>query len=40
MAEDRRKAHDAGCDSYLAKPAEPRVVAAEVARVLLGTGQG
>lgn len=34
MAEDRQKAHDAGCDFYLAKPAEPRVVAAEVARIL------
>lgn len=34
MAEDRRLAAEAGCDSYLAKPAEPRQVLAEVERML------
>lgn len=34
MAEDRRKATEAGCDSYLAKPIEPRRVLEEVRRVL------
>ena len=34
MAEDRRRAEEAGCDGYLAKPVEPRVVVEEVARVL------
>lgn len=34
MAEDRRLAEEAGCDSYLAKPAEPRQVLAEVQRML------
>lgn len=34
MAEDRRLAAEAGCDSYLAKPAEPRQVLAEVQRML------
>lgn len=36
MAEDRRLAAEAGCDSYLAKPAEPRRVLAEVQRLLGG----
>ncbi len=34
MADDRRLAMEAGCDSYLAKPAEPRRVLAEVQRML------
>lgn len=34
MAEDRHRAAEAGCDSYLAKPAEPRQVLAEVRRML------
>lgn len=34
MASDRQKASDAGCSSYLSKPAEPRAVVAEVGRVL------
>ncbi|HEU4884751.1 MAG TPA: response regulator [Longimicrobium sp.] len=32
--EDRQAAHDAGCISFLAKPVEPRRVAAEVGRIL------
>jgi two-component system cell cycle response regulator DivK len=36
MAEDRRKAEEAGCDGYLAKPVEPRRVLEEVRRVLDG----
>ncbi len=36
MTEDRRLATEAGCDSYLAKPAEPREVLAEVQRMLSG----
>ena len=32
LASDRAKAEEAGCDGYLAKPAEPRRVAAEVER--------
>ena len=32
MASDREKALEAGCDGYLAKPVEPRQVAAEVER--------
>jgi two-component system cell cycle response regulator DivK len=32
--EDRQAAHDAGCVSFLAKPVEPRCVAAEVRRIL------
>jgi CheY-like chemotaxis protein len=31
---DRERAFDAGCDSYIPKPAEPRVVVAEVRKVL------
>jgi CheY-like chemotaxis protein len=34
MTEDRRLAKEAGCDSYLPKPAEPRQVLAEVQRML------
>jgi two-component system cell cycle response regulator DivK len=34
MAEDRDLAAEAGCDSYVAKPAEPRQVLAEVQRML------
>jgi two-component system cell cycle response regulator DivK len=32
--EDRQKALSAGCDAYIAKPATPRVVAEEVARLI------
>jgi CheY-like chemotaxis protein len=39
--EDRQAAHDAGCISFLAKPVEPRRVAAEVGRILaIGTATG
>ena len=34
LAEDRERAHGAGCDGYLAKPVEPRKVLAEVQRFL------
>ena len=34
MLEDKQKARDAGCDSYLSKPAEPRALAAEIGRIL------
>ena len=34
LAEDRVKAAEAGCDSYLSKPAEPKQVVAEVRRML------
>jgi CheY-like chemotaxis protein len=34
MPEDRILAAEAGCDAYLAKPAEPRRVAAEVQRLI------
>lgn len=34
MAEDRLHAAEAGCDAYLSKPAEPKRVAAEVARLI------
>jgi two-component system, cell cycle response regulator DivK len=34
MREDRAAAAEAGCVAFLAKPAEPRAVAAEVGRVL------
>jgi two-component system cell cycle response regulator DivK len=34
MAEDRQRAADAGCESYLAKPVEPRKVVEEVERLL------
>lgn len=36
MLEDRQKARDAGCDFYLPKPAEPRLLAAEIDRILSG----
>jgi CheY-like chemotaxis protein len=32
LASDQQKAVDAGCDGYIAKPAEPRVVLGEVQR--------
>ena len=32
LASDREKAMDIGCDGYIDKPAEPRLVLAEVAR--------
>jgi two-component system, cell cycle response regulator DivK len=34
LASDRQKAIDVGCDDYIAKPAEPRVVLAAVQRHL------
>ncbi|MBB4636584.1 response regulator [Longimicrobium terrae] len=34
MAEDRQRAAEAGCDAYLAKPAEPKQVLAEVQRLI------
>jgi CheY-like chemotaxis protein len=34
LSEDRRRATEAGCDSYLSKPAEPKRVLAEVQRML------
>lgn len=34
MAEDRIRAAEAGCDGYLAKPAEPKAVVSEVRRLL------
>ena len=34
MAEDRRRAEEAGADAYLAKPVEPRRVVEEVERLL------
>lgn len=34
LASDRKLAFDAGADGYLAKPAEPRAVMAEVNRIL------
>lgn len=34
LASDQQKAYDAGCDGYIAKPAEPRVVLAAVERYL------
>ena len=34
MAEDRIRAAEAGCDGYLAKPAEPKEVVSEVRRLL------
>lgn len=39
MAEDRAAAEAAGCASFLAKPVEPRKVAAEVGRVLAARGR-
>ena len=40
MDADRRKAAEAGCDGYLAKPVEPRRVAEEVERVLAALRAG
>lgn len=34
MAEDRKRAADAGCDAYIAKPAEPWYVASVVERLV------
>ena len=34
LASDQQKAFDAGCDGYIAKPAEPRVVLAAVERYI------
>jgi len=34
MADDERRAAEAGCDHYLAKPISPKKVVAEVARIL------
>lgn len=34
LATDRARAEEVGCDGYLAKPVEPRVVLAEVRRFL------
>lgn len=34
MIEDRERAHEAGCDGYLAKPVEPKIVAATIAEFL------
>lgn len=34
--EDRVSAREAGCDAYILKPAEPRDVVAEIARMLAG----
>jgi CheY-like chemotaxis protein len=36
LASDQRKAADVGCDGYIPKPAEPRVVLAAVKRQLGG----
>lgn len=36
LASDRKLAFEAGADGYLAKPAEPRAVMAEVNRILAG----
>ena len=38
LADDRERAVAVGFTSYLAKPVEPRVVVAEVRRVLTGNG--
>jgi CheY-like chemotaxis protein len=39
LASDREKAMEVGCDSYLAKPCEPKTVVSEVAR-FIGKGNG
>ena len=39
LRSDRQRALEVGCDGYLAKPCEPRVVVAEVQR-FLGTSDG
>jgi two-component system, cell cycle response regulator DivK len=38
LATDRAKAHEVGCDGYLAKPCEPRRVVAEVEK-FIGSGR-
>ncbi|MGI9075980.1 MAG: response regulator [Gemmatimonadaceae bacterium] len=39
LAADREKAFEVGCDSYLAKPCEPKTVVSEV-RKFIGVGNG
>ena len=39
LASDREKAMEVGCDSYLAKPCEPKTVVSEVQK-FIGTGDG
>lgn len=39
LASDREKAMEVGCDSYLAKPCEPKTVVSEVER-FIGRGDG
>lgn len=39
LAADREKAMEVGCDSYLAKPCEPKAVVSEV-RKFIGDGNG
>jgi len=39
LAADREKAFEVGCDSYLAKPCEPKTVVGEV-RKFIGAGNG
>ena len=39
LASDREKAMEVGCDSYLAKPCEPKTVVSEVQR-FIGSGDG
>jgi len=39
MAGDREKAMEVGCDSYLAKPCEPKAVVSEVEK-FIGKGNG
>ncbi|MFN2400494.1 MAG: response regulator [Gemmatimonadaceae bacterium] len=39
LSSDREKAMEVGCDSYLAKPCEPRAVVGEVEK-FLGKGNG
>src|ERR1043165_1663784 len=40
LASDQQKAIEAGCDSYIAKPAEPRAVVAAVREYLGEAGAG
>ncbi|HEY9515124.1 MAG TPA: response regulator [Gemmatimonadaceae bacterium] len=39
LVSDREKAMEVGCDSYLAKPCEPKTVVSEVAK-FIGQGDG
>ncbi len=39
LASDREKAMEVGCDSYLAKPCEPKTVVSEVQK-FIGSGDG